>query len=358
MRFFENVDEFEEYLDSMMENGEELPSDVVKVRFNPEGAGKFYDKHFKKNRDMTPSAITKLTNMMNLGEFAENIGSTIIIGKKAELLDAHHRVSALRDVDNKNYTYDFWVIMGATPSPYMDTGKHRSSKDNLSMLEHTTQEDIELLRGPAGKVVSVYTMFAGAASGVPGTYLMGKYLDSAREVFVMFNDMFSEAGVPKGDSPNNGCIAAIFDAFMKGKVTNHDIISIFYLLSLYIRFYKLQKKNAHPEKYISIWKDAQNFEEEYFDTRKIWYSLVRETKKLNGGNSATKSSFYLATMAIDNWLSGKDAEVTLSDSHAFNNSCGTCCANRFNIEEFKNNYELVYEKEEETEICTVSKTAA
>lgn len=182
--------EFEDYIKTTIENGEELEyGTVVLVSFSPAEAKSFIELHFLKNRVLSPSNVHNYTCHMEANKFERNIGQTIIIDSMGHILDGHHRLESLSRVKNKNYTYDFIVVCGANTSPFLDTGKHRSFVDAAAMAKQTTQQDMEILSSKGvGKALRVYSSM-NAHSGMEKTSYIVNVLPSIRDVcenFIFF----------------------------------------------------------------------------------------------------------------------------------------------------------------------------
>lgn len=350
--------EFEECISEALKCGREFAYASYIVSFTPAEARSFYNKHYYKNRTLSEQNVRKYRNLMELDKFDRNIGNTILLDSKAHMLDAHHRLAALSEVENPSYSYQFIVVLGANPSVYIDTGKRRTPVDNVAMMENTTEDDMTILDGIAGKALKVYARMLGK-KGAEATFYLADAIRNTREACQNFANA---AGSFVGNNrylPTDGCIAGIFDQFLKGNIDSRDVAIIIGVLSKYNYALHLEKNPNTPfQRRTDARVEAQDSEKKHFGTENIWSSLAENIKKIGSGQKKQQEQFYLVTTAIQHCKSGDDVAVKTSLSSRYCEKVNECRRNAFDITKYKENYELIEKMEDGTPVCYVSQVAA
>ena len=276
--------------------------------------------------------------------FDSDCGEGIILDRNGKICDGHHRLRALSRVPDKNYYYDFYVKVGQNRSLYYDTGKRRTAGDAASMMEDTTQEDIDILEANAGKALKVFATLKGYPSISASLYL-GNAVKAGRDMFKVFNaasESIHERKTRK--NPKNGFSAAVLDQFLKGHITSIDVTHFYELFDIYTYAYNYKNKNVI--KFNEFFNAAQELELKYFRTKNVWSSAIDCISEMKAG-SQQKDCMYIVSEAITNsCVECKDRPVAYSSSPRYTESLKKFCKNIFDVSNLVNEYELLTNKED------------
>lgn len=175
-------------------------------------------------------------------------------------------------------------------------------------------------------------------------------------MFVRISFFFATSLIDTKYMPADGCVAAIFEQFLKGNIDSGDVAAIFNVIGLYNHAIQLNKrKNPPMEKIREVLNEAHEAEYNAFKTEHIWSSLAYVLKTLGGGGTKQKECFYLTTLAIESCKDKRDVTIEAGTKNGYRLSVQTAVKDMFDFFSFKDSYELMEENEGRITRCYVKK---